>query len=303
MLLDRVLKDLQLSLEAFAVCEVASGWRLQLERLSWVPVHFVLAGDGRLRMPDGRALAMTERSLALVPAGRAHSIEAGGGVDHEVQATDAAPRLKGLKVFEAGPRADDEFVVACGRLQARVQSGQGLFDRLEEPVIVEFADSPHMASIFERLLDEERQRSDTSEAMMTALMNEAMILLFRRLCVDPACPLPWLAALEHPRLSAAVALMVEHPERAHSVETLADASLMSRTAFASTFKVQFGLSPMAYLREVRMRRAAGLLLHGDLTVDQIAARVGYASRSQFSRAFSAELGASPASYRKARTEA
>ena len=302
MLLDRVLKDLELSLEAFAVCEVASGWRLQLERLGWVTVHFALAGDGRLRMPDGRVVAMPAQSLVLVPPGRAHGIETGRGVDHEVQATDAAPRLKGLKVFEAGPRTDDEFVVACGRLQARVRGGQGLFDWLDEPLVVDFADSPHMASIFERLLDEERHRSDTSEAMMTTLMNEAMILMFRRLRAEPDCPLPWLTALEDPRLSAALALMVEHPERAHTVETLADASLMSRTAFATAFSECFGSSPIAYLRGIRMRRAANLLRGSDLTVDQVASRVGYASRSQFSRAFTSEFGMPPATYRSEQTE-
>jgi AraC family transcriptional activator of mtrCDE len=96
--------------------------------------------------------------------------------------------------------------------------------------------------------------------------------------------------------------MIEHPEHAHSVETLADSSLMSRTAFASAFKAQFGRSPMAYLREVRMRRAAELLQRGDLTVDEIAARVGYASRSQFSRAFSGQYGASPTGFRSAGSE-
>jgi AraC-like DNA-binding protein len=299
MLLDRVLKDLELSLEAFAVCEVASGWRLQLDRLAWVTVHFVLAGNGRLRMPDGQAVAMPPRSLVLVPAGRAHSIETGGSVEHQVQAADAAPRLKGLKVFEAGPQHDaDEFVVVCGRLQAKVGTGLGLFDRLEDALVVDFADSPHMASIFERLLEEERHRSDTSEAMMTALMSEAMILLFRRLSPDSACPLPWLTALEDPRLAAALALMVEHPESAHSVESLADASLMSRTAFTVAFSERFGQTPMAHLRTIRMRRAAGLLRRSDMTVDQVATRVGYASRSQFSRAFASELGASPAAFRR-----
>jgi AraC-like DNA-binding protein len=297
MLLDRVLRDLELTLEAFAVCEVASGWRLRLDRLSWVTVHFVLSGAGRLRMPDGQVVAMPASSLVLVPAQRAHSIETGASIEHEARSVDAAPQLRGLKVFEAGPRGDDEFIVVCGRLQAKVGAGLGLFDRLEEALIVDFADSPHMASIFERLLEEERHRSDTSEAMMSALMSEAMILLFRRLCADPACPLPWLTALEDTRLSAALELMVEHPDRAHSLETLADASLMSRTAFAAVFKQRFQLSPMAYLRGVRMRRAASLLRGTDMTVDQVAAHVGYASRSQFSRAFTAQFGTSPAASR------
>lgn len=297
MLLERILSDLELSLEAFAVCEIATGWRLRLERAGWVTVHFVLAGDGRLRLPNGQAVPMPAGSLVLVPARRAHDIEIGASVDHEVRAADTAPHLEGLHVYEAGPHADDELVVACGRIQASLGAGPGLFARLEEPLVLDFSDSPHMASIFERLLEEERQRSSTSATMMTTLMNEAMILLFRRLCADPACPLPWLTALEDPQLSTAVALMLEHPERAHSVETLADVSLMSRTAFASAFSERFERSPMAYLRGIRMRRAANLLRGTDMTVDQVASSVGYASRSQFSRAFSSEYHVPPARYR------
>ncbi len=48
-----------------------------------------------------------------------------------------------------------------------------------------------------------------------------MILLFRRLCVDPDCPLPWLTAIDDPNLSASLALMLDHPERAHTVDSLA----------------------------------------------------------------------------------
>lgn len=302
MLLERLIADLEISLEAFAMCEVAPGWRLRLGRLGWVTVHFVLAGRGRLRAGEREVVALEPRSLVIVPADRPHAIEAGAHVEHEAVADERGPRADGLVVLGAGPRTDDELSIACGRLQARTAGGLGLFDGLDRPLVIDFGDSPEMGAIFERLLAEQRGHSTGSTLMMRNLMSEAMILMFRRLCGDPDCPLPWLAALEDPRLSAAIALMLEHPERPHSLESLAAASLMSRTAFATTFSRRFGLPPMTYLRDVRMRRAATLLRGTDLTIEQVAAGVGYASRSRFSRAFTGRFGISPGAFRRARGE-
>jgi AraC family transcriptional activator of mtrCDE len=298
-LIDRLLSNLALTLQPFVVCEVANGWRLRLGRLDWVTVHFVLAGSGRLRSSTGQVMALPRHSLALVGPQQAHAIEIGDPVEHEATASQPRPRGDRLAVYEAGPHDSDELLVVCGRLQAQYEGGHGLFDGLDEPLVLDFAAVPEMASVFERMLAEERQRSSTSPMMMSALMSEALILLFRRLCTEPECPLPWLSPLEEPRFSAPLALMLEHPENDHTVGSLAAAASMSRTSFSETFRDRFGISPVAYLREVRLRKAAALLRESGLTMDDVAARSGYASRSQFSRAFSAKFGVSPSGFRSA----
>jgi AraC-like DNA-binding protein len=296
-LLDRLFENLDLKLHAFAVCEVASGWRLRLEKLDWVTVHFVLSGAGRLRVAGSQPLPLARHTLAMVPANRAHHMEVGDPVEHEMGA--AAPSLTDgrLSSYRTPGSDDQELIVVCGRIQARYNGGPGLFDRLDEPLLVDFGDSPEMMAIFERLLAEQRQPSPASGVMMTALMSQALILLFRRLCGDPECPLPWLTAVEDPSLAVPLAMMLEHPERSYSLDTFADAAAMSRSGFVAAFGAHLGQSPMVYLRAVRMRRAASLLRASNLTIDQVAARVGYASRSQFSRAFRRHFGVSPAAFR------
>jgi len=49
---------------------------------------------------------------------------------------------------------------------------------------------------------------------------------------------------------------------------------------------------------VRVRRAAQLLQVSSIPVDAVADKVGYASRSQFSRVFHEQYGISPADFRK-----
>jgi AraC family transcriptional activator of mtrCDE len=134
--------------------------------------------------------------------------------------------------------------------------------------------------------------------MMTALMNQCLILVLRRVSEESDGGLPWLSALEDPRLERVMETILKHPERRHTVESLADVSNMSRSTFARHFEQCFGRSPMDYVRDVRLRRAARLLHLGDLSVDGVAAKVGFASRSHFSRAFQLQFGCPPAQFRK-----
>jgi len=61
----------------------------------------------------------------------------------------------------------------------------------------------------------------------------------------------------------------------------------------------FGISPKAFVNEVRLRRGLELLQGTELTVDAVARRVGYSSRSHFSRVFRERFGRPPAGFRPA----
>ena len=55
---------------------------------------------------------------------------------------------------------------------------------------------------------------------------------------------------------------------------------------------------MTLLRHVRMKRAARLLeAEAGLSIEEIATRVGFSSRSHFSRTFKEHHGASPGAFR------
>ena len=72
---------------------------------------------------------------------------------------------------------------------------------------------------------------------------------------------------------------------------------MSRTSFTESFSKVFGRSVGDLLRETRLRKGAHLLRTTDLPVQSVAHRVGFSSRSHFSRAFTAEFGKGPAKFR------
>jgi AraC-like DNA-binding protein len=63
-----------------------------------------------------------------------------------------------------------------------------------------------------------------------------------------------------------------------------------------TFSREMGLTIPQYLRELRMERAAELLLSGNYNVTEAALEVGYSSLSHFSQAFSQTMGRCPGLY-------
>lgn len=298
MLLDRLFNNLALTVEAFATCRVADGWRLRLPDLDWVTLHFVVQGTGLLRDGDGTVQLLPPDSLAIVPPHVQHSIECGRGRLAEATPTGKAKEGE-VPEHLAGDAADARLVVLCGRIQARYGPGLGLFDRLHDIIVLDFSDEPLMRPTFEALLREQGDEGAGREFMMSSLMTQCLIHVFRKLCSSPNCTIPWLLALEDERMARVLDVILAHPEQPHSLESLSQTAYMSRSAFARRFRECFGRTPKEYVRDVRLRRAA-LLLSKDSrqSVEAVAKQVGFASRSQFSRAFHDFFGQAPADFRK-----
>jgi len=127
-------------------------------------------------------------------------------------------------------------------------------------------------------------------------MTQLLVYMFRTLGEQSEVSLTWLHALNDPRLAHAIDHILDDPGALHSVESLADVACMSRSAFSKHFHDAFSRSPMALVNHVRLERPAKMLNTGQASIEQIANRVGFSSRSHFSRAFKKHTGISPASY-------
>jgi AraC family transcriptional regulator len=78
---------------------------------------------------------------------------------------------------------------------------------------------------------------------------------------------------------------------------LAKVAGMSRTRFLSGFKRATGESPHRYLIQRRVERAKILLADPDLSLHEVAARLGYAEQASFSRVFRRIAQITPGAYR------
>jgi len=81
------------------------------------------------------------------------------------------------------------------------------------------------------------------------------------------------------------------------VEALAERAAMSPRNFARFFRRETGITPAAYVEELRVERARQLLEEGTDPVELVAARCGFGTPETMRRAFARRVGASPAQYR------
>ena len=296
MLLDKLLANLDVRVDHFALCMLSSGWRIQLPGPPAVMMHFVLKGQGTVSDAEGNDLPVGPYWLAVVPPGVQHDLRTPGTPSNELR-IDSPPPPNTIPNIVAGSSDEVDLLVACGLTRVHYGESLGLFDYLREVLTIDLSESPEALAAFRGILAEQSSPGPGTEAMTSALMFQCLVHLLRRRTEAADCPLPWLSALEDRRLARAMDRILEDPGAEHSVESLADEAGMSRSTFAERFAVSFGRPPMALVHHVRMQRAAHLLKQGALSINEVADRVGFSSRSHFSRAFKTHTGAAPAAYR------
>lgn len=102
-----------------------------------------------------------------------------------------------------------------------------------------------------------------------------------------------LAAGGSHRVAQVIRFMEAHFEQPLDVPTIAREAGMSTSSLHHTFKEVTSLSPLQYLKQIRLHRARLLMLEEDAGAGEAAHRVGYGSPSQFSREFKRLFGQSP----------
>lgn len=97
------------------------------------------------------------------------------------------------------------------------------------------------------------------------------------------------------RIQESMAFIRAHATDRLTVEGLARRAAMSPSHFAHRFRAVARVSPMRYVKHVRLHEARTLLLRG-ARASEVAGQVGYASASHFTRDFKSYFGVPPAEY-------
>ena len=284
-----------MDVEAFAVCDVRSDGNIVLEEHAKTSVHYVLAGSGTAWHMTGQSSVLAPHTVVIAPPGSCLIVTCGQQPTMRFTQPDCVTLPGGWQRMTIGDGGAG-LTLACGTIRATHLGTTGIFDHLRVPLFESVADDMTFREPFARLLDELAAPGPGTRALAESLMKQCLISLLRRqgTAGDEA---PWLSALGKPALERAISAMLDTPEAPHTLQSLAETASMSRTAFAQQFKQSFDRTAMDFLKEIRLRRARQLLRATDLPVKTIAARVGFDSRSYFSRAFKAFTGKDPARFR------
>lgn len=296
MLLDKLLSNLSVHVDPFAICTLSEGWRVRLPGPPGLLLHFVLEGRGVLYGPRDDAHRIGPLFVGVVPTGAKHALEASGNIHDELR-IDTPPSGEQVCQIVAGSSEEADLVVACGIVRVRYGPSLDLFDHLHDVLHVDLSAVPDAFSAFRGILAEQSRALAGSKAMTAALMTQCLVHLFRHLPREGEDALSWVVALQDERMGRVIDSILDDPGADHTVQSMADTAAMSRSAFAEHFAASFGRSPMSFVNHVRMQRAAEMLVVGSTSIDEIAIHVGYTSRSHFSHAFKTHSGLPPHAFR------
>ncbi|HEX7070164.1 MAG TPA: AraC family transcriptional regulator [Rhodothermales bacterium] len=300
MALDHLLAALDIGVTHFTVCDIRSGWGMRLDACKTASLHYCLEGVGTLAVHGSLPIQLEAHTFVLLPPGVAYRIESASPksarLEHRASLCEASSH-ESVPTLIVG-EGQQGIITACGEIRVGLAGGSDLFISLCEPLVVRFGGADGLRDQFVMLLAESARPGVGSRVLTEALLKQCLVLALRRWIELDASPLPWLAGVADTRLSRALHAIFEQPAAAFTVDDLAMIAGMSRSAFAAAFRRAFGQSPMSLVKLVRLRRASELLVTTALPVADVAKRVGFSSRSNFSLAFSQLHGMDPSRFRR-----
>lgn len=220
---------------------------------------------------------------------------------HVLTPTPARPR-SGATAFPAGDAEGPVTNLLCGYFDFGVARNP-ILEALPEMIHIRCEQTPAYARLesLARLILAEAEAGDDGQHLVLGRLADALFVMVLRAYVGEAKDRRGLlAALADARVSKALAAAHREPGRPWTVESLAHAAGMSRTAFSVTFGELVGEPPLRYLTALRMRRAAELLQDRGRSVAAVAEELGYETEAAFRRAFKRVQGVGPGAVRRGR---
>jgi len=252
----------------------------------------VLEGSCCLTVDGHRPLTLEAGDFVLLPATPGFTMS--GFEPARLERFDPMVTSKVLGEVRHGTRG--------GRPDVRLLGGWFEFESPDSAVLVSLLPSlVHLRGVdrlstLVRLVGEEAsERRAGRDLVLTRLVEVLLIEALRAVPGDDASP-GLLRGLADTRLAPAIRQMHSQLERSWTVALLARTAALSRSAFFERFTRTVGLPPMEYLLAWRMAVAKDLLRREDVGIGEVAERVGYASASTFSTAFSRHVGCPPGRY-------
>ena len=261
----------------------------------------VLEGSCRLAVDGHDPLAFEAGDFVLLPATPGFTMS--GFEPARVERLDPQAMSKVVGEVRHGTRG--------GRPDVRLLGGWFAFGSTDTTLLVSLLPSlihvrhgcnVERLSTLVRLVGEETNERRSGRDLVLTRLVEVLLIEALRATQGEEAPPGLLRGLADERLAPALRQMHNHVARAWTVAMLAKSTALSRSAFFDRFNRTVGLAPMEYLLAWRMAVAKDLLRREDLSVGEVAERVGYGSGSTFSTAFARHVGQPPGRYARERRQ-
>jgi len=296
--LSDVLDTVRLTSTIVVQTRLVAPWGMRTEPRDSFAFHVVSGGTAWFAIDGSDPIALAAGDVVVLAPGHAHTLRSHPHapvrdvLDLLADGALCRPALgdpdDGTRLVCGSFRFDDPhgtlLAVLPSVLHARATAGGAgpwLAHTIELLTHESFGDLPGNATIVNRLCD----------ALFVYLVRS-------HLAYRSQAAASWLRGLDDPRIRDALALIHERPDHAWSVAALAGGVGMSRAAFAARFADLVGQSPIRYLTQWRVQKAAVLLRDDGHSIESVARRVGYESPVAFAKAFKRSTGLPPGAYRR-----
>jgi len=299
--LNEVLQAVRLRSALYCRARMTSTWGFRVEKRDHARFHYVTEGQCWVDIDGSRDPIQLEKGdLVILIHGQAHSLR--DQLDSPVERlADLLVRLpldkKKNFVWENGGACTQ---MLCGGFRLEERAANPLLTSLPPVLVIRASADDGVSSrpLFTLLESELDQSVPGWEAFVSRISDVIFLQAIRASLAAECDRVPGLVrGLSDPAVTNALTAVHSRLHHSWSVEALAREAGLSRSAFSLRFTKLVGEPPMSYVSRWRLNRAAFCMRSSDLSVAEVASRMGYQSEPVFSRAFKRCFGLSPRDYR------
>ena len=297
--LSKILETIKLKGVVYDKRELSVPWGLDISKDEASQFWRLLKGKCFLKVPGEPLLEMHEGDLVFVPHGSSHWI-----ADHPD--SRRVPSIEFRKARDSGKpmfTGDGDTTIFIG----------GHFEFDTKPAHPFLADLPNIIHITHfktevrawlqhtanLIAEEVSHEKPGSKIILGRLAEVAFVHLIRAYLEKADHAKGFLLALKDERISTALKLMQDSPEKEWTLDLLSSAAGMSRSLFCHQFKIMVGETPLSYLTNWRIIKAKELLSKTKGNISEVAMDVGYQSEAAFNMVFKKKVSQTPANFRRA----
>jgi AraC family transcriptional regulator, alkane utilization regulator len=306
--LSQVFEDIHLKKTEYLYLQAQGNWAFDSSNQSAMMTHIILFGETFVHFENQEILHLKTGDMLIIPSGISHQCSSHKEANL-VKSLNIDNLFEGLKedpISLGLEKSEDKSLIFTVKTQIDSVMAKPLIQALPTYLHIENAlnaKEPEWLRIGLYFVAAETQTKQPGRhKIMDHIVSIMLIECVRDYISKIEDKNNWLNALTHPELANAFSAIHSQPEQAWTVESLAETCYMSRSKFANLFNQIVGEPPLAYLQQHRLRLASQFLRLGQLSIQQIAHRVGYSSETAFSQTFKKFYQCTPSQYRKQNLE-
>ena len=301
--LSKIFDDIHLNKSEYIYLKPQGDWAYSYQEQDAMIGYVVLVGNMTIQLNPHTQLQVEAGDLVLIPSGQNHSCHS-NNKSNLIKALNITELFdqKRQETIEFGSSSGEPALILAIRCHIDTIMARPLLNALPDYIHIHHitgSTAPEWLQIgLHFLAVEAYQIRPGRDKILDHLVSILFIECVRDYIAQLQDSNNWLRALAHTELANALAAIHGKPEQAWTVESLAEQCCMSRSKFATLFSNIVGETPLAYLQQYRFRLASQHLREGQLSIQQIAHRVGYSSETAFSQTFKRLFDLTPSQYRQ-----